>query len=104
MILTICQGMKTLIDTKRKILEGKLDYSGTFWFTCCDYIFEELELLVKYVNDYAYIMCSLHGKNFFQSSKYAFNLIMRGVPFFFISNWVRIKDFVFLYIDYEYSA
>lgn len=92
MILTIFQKMKYIIEMNRKILTGRYN-SKNFLFDRCYDILRMMEYILKYINDYAYVISGVHGATFFISAKHAFNLIMRSFSITVMSMWVS-RDFM----------
>ncbi|XP_038114257.1 choline transporter-like 2 [Culex quinquefasciatus] len=85
---TLAFGSFIIAMTKiiRKVLEfmdrqlRKYDFGVIRAIVCaCRFCFEVLEKFLKFLNRNAYIMCALHGKDFWSSSKDAFNLLSRNV-------------------------
>ncbi|XP_024945858.1 CTL-like protein 2 isoform X2 [Cephus cinctus] len=79
LIITICRLIRLLlesIDAKLKEYNNKL---ARGCLKCCKCCFWLLESFLKFINRNAYIMCAIHGKNFFPSARDAFNLLMRNI-------------------------
>lgn len=88
MIMLICQvigGLINLLSLFGKDTEDCL--SVTSYFTCCD---QNLVYTVKYASRNAYVNCATHGRDFYNSGKNAFNLIMRNKKNVTITTLVRI--------------
>ncbi|XP_023247900.1 CTL-like protein 2 [Copidosoma floridanum] len=86
LILAVCQFIKALLNFIKKRLEGKCNPLACLCCGCYTRLFGRLEKIVRYINRNAYIMCAVHGKNFLESAKDAFNLLMRNVVKVFIIN------------------
>lgn len=98
MLLTIIQGIKALIDVTKRIFEGEGYYSANFGIECCQDIFHVLVFVLQYANNYAYIICSVHGTDFFRSARHVYNLIMKNVILTLASAMVKKKkNFILFY-------
>lgn len=104
MILTIFQGIKTIIYAVKKLCERLGYYSGNFWFDCFIDIFAILEFVLQYVNNYAYIVCSIHGTNFFHSTRHVYNLIKKNVILTLSSSLVKeiLSCLILIRLHYYY--
>ncbi|KAM8706509.1 hypothetical protein ACLKA7_010731 [Drosophila subpalustris] len=93
LILAICRMIRLVleyIDAKLK----KYDNTVTRAILCCmRCFFWLLETFLRFLNQNAYIMCAIHGKNFCSSAKDAFNLLMRN--FLRVVTLDKVTDFLF---------
>lgn len=88
LIIAICKFIRYCIEYIQ--LKTK-DAQSTFvkWIVrcliCC---FKCLEKFLKYINRNCYILIAIHGYNFFQGCKHAFELITRNIVRVVTINWV----------------
>lgn len=75
------------IDHKLKKYDNELTKAV---LCCCKCCFWCLEKFLKFLNQNAYIMCAIHGKNFCASAKDAFMLLMRNIIRVFVLDKVPI--------------
>ncbi|CAH1236388.1 unnamed protein product [Diabrotica balteata] len=93
LIIAICKLIRLFleyVDHKVKKYDNDLTKAIMCIFKCFFYC---LEKFLRFLNKNAYIMCSIHGKNFCVSAKDAFMLLMRNI----LRVWVldKITDFLF---------
>ncbi|XP_052586249.1 choline transporter-like protein 5 isoform X4 [Peromyscus californicus insignis] len=79
LILASVQMFKVIIEYLDRRLKKKENRVSRFLQGCLRCCFWCLEKLVKFLNRNAYIMISLYGKNFCDSTKDAFYLLMRNI-------------------------
>ncbi|XP_059489067.1 choline transporter-like 2 isoform X2 [Neocloeon triangulifer] len=80
LIITICRIIRMIlewIDHKLKKYPNNGFARGIL--CCCKCCFWCLEKFLRFLNRNAYIMCAVHGKNFCNSARDAFFLLMRNV-------------------------
>lgn len=89
LIITICRLIRVCleyIDQKIKAYDNELTKAI---LCCCKCFFFCLEKFLKFINKNAYIMCSIHGKNFCASARDAFSLLMRNIVRVFVLDKVN---------------
>ncbi|XP_065349302.1 choline transporter-like 2 isoform X3 [Cloeon dipterum] len=80
LVITICRLIRLVlewVDHKLKKYQDNSFARGIL--CCCRCCFWCLEKFLRFLNRNAYIMCAVHGKNFCNSAKDAFFLLMRNV-------------------------
>jgi solute carrier family 44 (choline transporter-like protein), member 2/4/5 len=80
LVIAICRMIRVFLEW----LDHKLKKYGDNSFArgmlcCCRCCFWCLEKFLKFMNRNAYIMCAVHGKNFCNSARDAFFLLMRNI-------------------------
>uniref|UniRef100_A0A8C2LUH2 Choline transporter-like protein n=1 Tax=Cricetulus griseus TaxID=10029 RepID=A0A8C2LUH2_CRIGR len=79
LILASVQVFKVIIEYMSYRLKKTQNRVSRFLKCCLRCCFWCLEKLVKYLNRNAYIMIALYGKNFCESTKESFSLLMRNI-------------------------
>ncbi|KAK9875144.1 hypothetical protein WA026_005935 [Henosepilachna vigintioctopunctata] len=93
LIIAICRMIRVVleyIDSKLKKYDNEITKAIMCLFKC---FFWCLEKFLKFINTNAYIMCSIHGRNFCVSARDAFMLLMRNIIRVFILD--KVTDFLF---------
>ncbi|KAL5013102.1 hypothetical protein ScPMuIL_011653 [Solemya velum] len=79
LIIAIVQLVRVLLEYVDHKLKATENPVGKFFLKCLKCCFWCLEQFLKFLNENAYIMTAIYGKNFCTSAKNAFMLIMRNV-------------------------
>lgn len=97
-----------LLSYVRSKLQGRGNLFTCFCFGWYQYLFQNLERLVKFMNRGAYVMSSVHGTGFIRSTKDVFNLYMRNILKVIVTNEVIyiftiFIDFVFCIVPKKFT-
>ncbi|KAJ8680920.1 hypothetical protein QAD02_016707 [Eretmocerus hayati] len=93
LILATCQALRIFLKFLRKRLEGSCNPLFCCCFNWYQYFFANLERFVTFLNRNAYVMSAVHGTEFIQSAKNAFNLLMRNIVSVVVINRVTAMIF-----------
>ncbi|XP_016838651.1 choline transporter-like protein 2 [Nasonia vitripennis] len=88
LIIAICQLINALLSYARDKLQSRGNVFACLCFGWYQYLFQNLERFVKFMSKGAYVMSSMHGTGFVQSTKDAFNLYMRNILKVIVANEV----------------
>ncbi|KAJ8680922.1 hypothetical protein QAD02_016709 [Eretmocerus hayati] len=69
----------TIFQMIREFFNSVKHRCGPCVACCCQWYFDVLEQFLNYLNRNAYVMTAVHGTDFVQSAKDAFNLLMRNI-------------------------
>ncbi|XP_058129739.1 choline transporter-like 2 isoform X2 [Anopheles ziemanni] len=79
LIIAICKIIRACLEYVDHKLKGYDNGVTRAILCCCRCFFWCLENFLKFLNQNAYIMCAIYGKNFCSSAKDAFSLLTRNV-------------------------
>lgn len=78
LVIAICKSIRILLHYISRTLQSLQSFcSIVLWPLKC--IFWIIENFITYLNRNGYIMCALHGTNYFSSAKSAYQLLMRNI-------------------------
>ncbi|XP_050532264.1 choline transporter-like 2 isoform X2 [Daktulosphaira vitifoliae] len=93
LIIATCNFIRAILE----YVEVKLKkYDNSFTraiFTCMRCFFWMLNKFLRFINRNAYIMCAMHGQNFYNSAKRAFDLLLRNALRVVVLD--KVTDFIF---------
>lgn len=90
MIVAIVQWIKTTVYLIKISLAEKGNYFGTPIFEFLDFGFKGVNIVLMYINKNAYIMCAVHGTDFYNSAKQALSLVMKNITLALVTHWVSL--------------
>ncbi|KAK6636865.1 hypothetical protein RUM43_010529 [Polyplax serrata] len=93
LLLALCNWLRVIIEFVYNYLNK---YDNNFvkcLKCCCSCVFWCLNAFLKFLNKNAYVMCAIHGKNFCNSARLAFNLLTRNILRVVILD--RVTNFLF---------
>lgn len=99
LILTLLRIIRQFLQSLQKRARDSENGAAQIVMLCLKCLFDILESFLNFLSYNAYIMCAIHGKNFFKSAKMAFNLIMRNVIKIVVVDNVSITTFKISYLD-----